>query len=552
MTAKIQEQNDHRWVSRPLIVDCPKMYKPISPLLEREKRGDMPSEPEVLDAYFDQLEKGDFSYFQHIQAIAASRQTQFREPSVQLPDRRMQVVIPVYREGENIDQLLEILKKQLQSDASPAWGATLVFNYAVPYANPHEFSKVRDMMAKVDAFRRDNPGLQRHIDYMTFARKKNTQTPIFPVALARKVGNDVIMYERKKMVAAAENPAPFYLSMMDADIVGVSEKLFDTILRALPENQADKPRIVRVRGSFDKREIKNDPFLHVFSELWEGATSAIGTRTTHNPFTVGRFSVIPMREHALTGGVLAKNLPFTDEDIRLALQIAARGIPIQTVEVNRYVTSARREVRTLQSLMQLLSDHNGRFDVETLECAALIRMYSHFAGNDHRSEFGNAGGGNGREAVPAALIQAMANAFYRFTTFSMFAVDRLYTSEDAPEVADLMRRFLAGDLAYFDVQIQTLKFIQDIFHNYPEWFESLKPTLADAEKLSRETIEEILKKNKIHYSYVEPEEPIYGITEPGARINVADNVSDGVILRAPFQIQEDQAEYMAVVSDFVK
>jgi len=263
----------------------------------------------------------------------------------------------------------------------------------------------------------------------------------------------------------------------------------------------------------------------------------------------------------MSGGGFARKLEFPDEDIRHGIQIAWRLNNIDTHEVEgRYSTSARREVNTVRGIMEWLKVNGGQFDTATMEIGALLRMYGDWSNNTYRKDLGNvATTGEGsidplanpesfNKAVPPLLIEALTNASYRFAFHAMYGIDKLSTSPDAPEIMDLKKRFLAGEIPHFRVELDTVELVKHIAKTDPERFERLKPLLKEVDDLSRASTEEILKEQGVHYEVVDTD-PIYGLLEEGVPDEEGEIDRDKIVLRAPFKILEDQSGYMHNIAE---
>ncbi len=551
-------------LGRPLITDCPAVYEPNAALIERVNRGEFVSQTTAFEQYFSKLQAGDAEYMKQVDRMVQARGTHL--PGSVDTSRRLQFVVPAYREGENIGTFLSAVKKQGEATPTTDWGVTFVIDHAVPYKNLRETSAVQRMRNEITSFIEQNPEYAGRVDSIVYARRAETTTPILPVGLARKVGEDVIMYER--LLAAQrgeETTTPLYLSQIDIDSSTLTPGLFAEIMEELPTEEADSPAIVRVRGSFDREDVKANPHLHPLQMMWEGATSQVGEHTKHNPFTIGRFSVIPARELAITGGGFAKKLPFPDEDIRKGIQIGWNLDNVDVVEVEgKYSTSARRELVMMNTLMQMSRETGGDFNLATLKCAALIDMYGDWAKHTYRKDLGNVTVYDTKDAfmnseyfnapLPPVLIEQMANAFYRFTTFSMFAVDALADHPQAQEVQGLKNRFLKGEIPYFQVQLDTMTFIYDLARSDPQRFEKLKKLLAHIDRNAQQAVSNILTDNQVDFTLQDHEVPFYGIQEGRLKRRPDDGKqtdeeqrADKSPLRIRFKITSDQTSYMDAI-----
>lgn len=541
-------------LGRAHFVDCPQVYEPNTPLIEALNRGQFVSETQALSSYLEKQRNGDPEYMKQIDRIVETRAKQFPDSTQDMANRRLQFVIPAYREGENIALLLQNLKRQFDQTGLGEWGVTFALNHAVPYATSYEASAMFDMVRDIDAFLDQNPQLKPYIDYFSFTRRKDTTTPILPVGLARKVGEDVVMSERLR---GQNNGQLFYLGLMDCDLGSISDGTIREILNELPRQESEAPKIIRVRGSFDRDALRENPELHPLEMMWEGMTSEVARHSKHNPFTVGRMSVVPAREFAITGGAFAKKLDFPDEDIRHGVQIAWQLDNVSTVQVNgRYSTSPRREIDTVRSLLAMLKENGGTFTMATLEYASLIRMYGGFADQDFRNAFGNVHGNNHnawdplenpeqfKKIVPSELIEVSANARYRFGLFSKFVVDELASHPDAPEIQALKEGFLRGEIPSFMVEFRAVDLIRRISQEDPDRFERLKPALAQADAKARQSIENILQENNIKYEIQNPE-PIYVLEQDMLGPKTPER--DSTLLHAPIHISPDLSKYMTMI-----
>ncbi len=548
-------------VGRPLILDCPQVYTPDTALIDAANAGVLVPETQALSSYFERQRSGDPGYMREIDKIISSREQQFPDASQSMSERRLQFIVPAYREGENISHLLGNLKRQFDQTGLGAWGVTFVFDHAIPYKNTYERTARKKMEGEMEAFLTENPDLRPYIDTVFFTRRAATNVPVLPVGLARKVGEDVVMSERLRGMGSEGKP--FYLGLMDCDLGSISDGTIQEILEKLPEKEEDTPKIVRVRGSFDRAALTANPELHPLEMMWEGMTSEVARNTRHNPFTVGRMSVVPARELAMTGGAFAKKLSFPDEDIRHGIQIAWQLDNVDVAEVNgKYSTSPRREIDTVRSLIAMLHESGGKFTMETLEYASLIRMYGGWSDSTFREEFGNVGLQEDalwdplenleqfNQIVPPELIEASANARYRFGLFSKFVVDELADDPDAPEIRGLKEGFLKGEIPSFMVEFHAVDLIRSISLQDPERFERLQPALARADAKARLSIGNILRNNNIDFE-IENETPIYVLEEN--MLGRKNKEGDNTPLRAPIHISPDLSGYMAKIrSDIAK
>lgn len=539
---------------------APTMYDANQDLIERSNRGEVFPESFVFGEYFKRMEELDPQYLEQIRTITAQRAERFPEAVDAIATRRLQIVVPAYREAENLAGFLESMKAQIDDSPEGNWGVTLAMDYPIPGKFPDEPGALAEMITIFDQFIANNPDYAKYFDFVTYARRLNSD--ILSVGLPRTVGEDVLMYE--KLAAAQQGKAgeqPFYIGLMDTDTAGLSAGLFDEMERALPEDQRQRPRVVRVRGGFLRDEVIEDPVLHPYEIMWEGSTSAVGKQTTHNPFNIGRLSAVPARELAMTGGGFAKQLNFPDEDIRKGIQMSWQLNNIETVELKgRYQTSGRRELKMMQGLMQMVEDRHGVFDTETLRVAGLIEMYGKWTSETFRRSLGNVGNGvilehfdpirnpdHFNHAVPPELIEAMTNSFYRFTTFVMFAIDKLATTE-FEEFDGLRRQFLAGEIPYFEVELTLLDRIRNIYKRDPARFEQMSGLLEEADTAARQAIAAILIENDIAFQYEPPNGPILGILEDSENDPEDDGgqhivFRNGIQLQAPFRILENQKTY---------
>lgn len=560
------------FIYRPYMLEGPRVYERDNTLIERINRGEHVSEQEAFSSYFSRIEAQDPVYMQFVRDIAGGRAARFPESIAALQERKLQIIVPAYREGENISHFLENIRNQFDQSSNDDWGVTFVIDYATPYANTSENTAREEMHHAIAQFLERYPQYRSRIDWIYYVRNKNMDPPVLPVGLARKVGEDILMYERLEALKQRDERdnttlRPFYLGLMDIDTMDLSEGLLDEMVNATASSDRDIPRVIRAKGSFDSEGIKRSPHLLPLQLMWEGITSEVGRTTQHNPFNIGRLSAVPARELAVTGGGFTKRLSFTDEDIRHGIQIAWVLNDIKVVEPEgQYATSPRREVHTMDGVRQLVRNHGGSFDMETLGVAALIRMYGNWVNETFRDHLGN---GNGEEngahdvfssnqefsqAVPSKLIEVMTNAFYRFTAFSIYAIDELSQSSLAPEIQELREKFLRGEIAYFDVQLQTMDFIRKAAQD-PERFKNLMPLLEKVDKKAKAAVSNVLRHNGINFS-LDDTSPIYGLLElneqPESSIYAllglnGDTATSGdrIVLRAPFHIFPEQPGFLA-------
>lgn len=546
---------------RPFFYDCPSVYEPNHALIEALNQGEPVTEAAAFGEYFQNIEEKDPEYMVQIKSIVANRAQLFPDSSLTPP--RLRLIIPAYREGENMPRYLESMKQQFEQAGTDDTGVTFVIDYAIPHKNHNEEEAEAVMTDAVHTFLTTNPQYSGRVDYIAYTRAQDTPTPLLPVGLARKVGEDVIMYESwQNGQKNGKETKPLYIGQMDIDADTMTPGLFGAIARELPGAEDTNPTIVRVRGSFNKQDVKANPHLHPLQMMWEGATSKVGEHTKHNPFTIGRLSVIPARELAVTGGGFAKKLDFPDEDIRKGIQIGWYLDNVDVVEVEgKYSTSARRELYMMNTLMQMSNETGGNFNLAILKCAALIDMYGDWAKNTYRKQLGNVTVYDTKDAfmsseyfhapLPPALIEQMANAFYRFTTFSIFAVDSLADHPETPEVAKLKNRFLRGEIPYFQVQLDTMAFIYQLVRTDPSRFEKLKPLLAHADRSAQQAIVDILLEHNVDFTVLNREIPFYGIQEALLKKRPQDGKqtdeeqrADQTPLHLRFKIGTDQTAYM--------
>jgi hypothetical protein len=551
-------------LGRPHIMECPTIYEPNQDLIDAANEGKEILEEQAFHDYFQNIETKDSHYAEQVKLMAAERAKLFPEAVGAVQDKTLQFVVPAYREGENMTTFLANIKAQFEQSDRTDWGVTVVMDHAIPYRNSYETTARKNMQDAVHTFVKDNPQYAARLDYVFYTRRKDTKDPVLPVGLARKVGEDVLMYER--LQADEKNPKkpnqkPLYLGLMDLDTGHLSPGVMHEMVEAIPKTTEERAKVIRVRGSYDKTDVQENLFLHPLQMMWEGSTSEVGKNTKYNPFNVGRLSAVPGREYAMSGGGFARKLEFPDEDIRHGIQIAWRLNNIDTHEVEgRYSTSARREVNTVRGIMEWLKVNGGQFDTATMEIGALLRMYGDWSNNTYRKDLGNvATTGEGsidplanpesfNKAVPPLLIEALTNASYRFAFHAMYGIDKLSTSPDAPEIMDLKKRFLAGEIPHFRVELDTVELVKHIAKTDPERFERLKPLLKEVDDLSRASTEEILKEQGVHYEVVDTD-PIYGLLEEGVPDEEGEIDRDKIVLRAPFKILEDQSGYMHNIAE---
>jgi hypothetical protein len=484
---------------------------------------------------------------------------QFPEMAEQLAEHRFQIVVPAYREGESIDHFLGLLKEQREADPTAEWGVTIVLNYAIPMAQQMESAAKQEVQDKIDAFLVNNPDMKGHLNYFFYYRRKDPAATMLPVALSRKVGEDVTMYQRmqqslsKNSEAPLEQP-PLYLGMMDIDTGDLSPGVFNEVVQAINKKPEESAVIVRARGAFDRRDLKDHPSIFPLEMMWEGITSQVGRKSDHNPFNMGRFSAIPARELALTGGCFVGKLEFPDEDIRHGIQIAWQLPDVHTIEVDGgYTTSARREIGAVRDVAALVEHTKGAFTLQAMEVAALIRMYGNWGNELIRGKLSIDQAPDAdvyedqkkfNKALPHDLIETTVNAFYRFTAFSIYAVDVLAQAGGAPEVAQWREEFLRAEKPYFRVQLDTLQLIRDISKNNPVEFERLKPLLAEVDAKARTAVREVLNENHVNYTVDESVGTIYGVLEEPEEGQERDHT----VLQAPFKISEDQTRLASYIA----
>ncbi len=542
---------------RPYITAATNHYELNPGAIDRALRGEFDDEVNVLKSYFSVVQERDAAYLEQIQGLVAKRAERL-ESSGAYPDRRIQMIVPTYRESEHLGLFLEAVDKQFQTTDRRGWGVTFVFNYKIPYVNSREYEEYKTMQKIIHNFLVDRPYLKRHIDTIFYTRAANTDPELHSTSLARKVGEDVIMLERLHAGARLNQyeVAPFYLGLMDADITGLTDGLFGQIESELPDKQNDIPVIVRARGQFDRRDVKDNLYLHPLQMIWEGATAEIARGTGHNPFNIGRLSVVPAREFAMTGGGLPHLLEFTDEDIRRGIQIAWQLRFVNVKEVSSFETSARREKHVMSDLKQMLIDSEGRFDRYALECAALIRMYSVWANETYRGGESIEDAKNEvltnihefQKIVPPQLIEVMANAFYRFTLFSVYAIDELWHSPHAPEIRQLRDQFLKGKIPYFRVQLGVIDFIRHLDQHDHARFESLRPLLEGVDQKARKSMVSILAEHDVVFQ-VDDSDPLCGIIERGKPDEEGILAKENFIVKAPIRIPANQVLYMHSVRE---
>ncbi|MBI3980765.1 hypothetical protein HY345_02090 [Candidatus Microgenomates bacterium] len=539
------------------VKDAPSLYLADDTQLTRLNSGENVTQNEAFSSYFARMESGDSQYWQELNRISEERQTRTPDLLGQLRNRRLQIIVPAYREGENMPRFLELMESQFRESSSQQWGITFVIDYAFPYRNTWEYGASQEMIRYINAFREQHPDLASRVDYVFFRRKLYTNTEVLSVGLARKVGEDVLMLEKMRAVSVSEEP--FYLGLMDMDVGYLSRGMVEEVMGLLPTGFEQKAKVIRARGRFEKDEIEKNLHLHPMELVWEGAISAIAKMTKHNPFNLGRFSVVPARELAITGGGFAQKLAFTDEDVRHGIQIMWQCQNVEAVEVaSRYSTSARREIDTASAVRQMAIDKEGRFDFETMECGALIKMYQSWFKTAYRHTLDNVNL-NSRDnhenplenpelfnqLVPPAYIEAMINAFYRFTLFGIFAIDRLHDSPFASEVGRLRTEFLKGNIAYFEVELGTHDFLRQLAIRDPESFSQLRPELEKIDALARLATEKMLQEYKINY-----------VLQPGFTLGMQElgegernSTMDHIELVAPFKIDNDQSGYMRSIKE---
>ncbi|MCA9372086.1 hypothetical protein KC726_04260 [Candidatus Woesebacteria bacterium] len=514
-------------------------------MIEEINKGEFVSEETAFHNYFSTMQRVDPDYFFQLERMVNNRQKLGFTNNSQL-----QIVVPAYREGPSMSCFLRQIKDQCNNYGQLPCDFTFVFDHAVPYRNRYENTARKEMELAIKLFLESFPEISPHINFVSYKRRKSTNEPVLPVGLARKVGEDVLMLERlrKKEESSVELP-PLYLGLMDIDTSNLSFGLFEEMHNLLPSLSTENPRIVRVQGSYDRNWLRMYPQLHALEMMWEGVFSAIGNKTRHNPFNIGRLSAVPARELAITGGGFPGKLNFTDEDIRHGIQIAWQLKNIQTVEPKgKYATSPRREIHTVNGVKQLLSESSD-LTVDLLQCAALIKMYAHWSQNMYRDQ-----------ATPhedalltydafmqhtsAPLIEGFTNAFFRFTAFSIIAIDEL--SDLAPEITELKNKFLSGEIAYFEVELGTIDFLRQLSKN-PERTASLLSKLQNIVKKSTDIISQILQKNGIDFDLLDLSEIPLGINE--GNVNAFLHLDPNQILQPVYKIHGDLTAYY---DNFVK
>jgi len=251
--------------------------------------------------------------------------------------------------------------------------------------------------------------------------------------------------------------------------------------------------------------------------------------------------------------------------MRKGVQIAWR-FPIQTFETDKiYAHSDRREIHLMNRLRNMVRQKDGKFTVEVLETAAMIRLYNNrgdWATHDYREDLGNVSLAStsletsslddleafSRE-VPSPLIEAMVNAWCRFTLFSMFAIDKLWGNPDAIEIRELRNRFLTGEYAYLDIQLATYDFLRQLSHDKPERYKRLQPVLKEIDQKARIVIRQMLNKYNIRFTE-KPTQEVYGLIKVPLGVQ-HDQQEENVEIDAPFQILPDQREFMDFIRQLV-
>lgn len=518
------------------LTQCPTVYERNAVLTDRLLSEEPVSDTEAFSQYFARIQENDQEYWHFLLELNEQKRRRCPEAFKALPERRLQVIVPAYREGENSERFFGGLKQQFQ-ETPGNWGITVVINHEIPYKHSFEVSEAKAIEAGIEKFLDDNPSLHSRIDFVSYATRHSDTNPILPNSMARKVGEDLMMLE--KLRSEASNQSPLYLGQMDMD----GDFLLPTgmmrqALTQLPTSFSEKPVILRAKGSIEKEAIKTNPQMLVFQMVWEEGISAIGRLAKHNPFALGRFGIFPAREYALTGGGLARQLRFIDEDIRRNIQIAWT-FPCQTIEIDGiYATSARREIHFMNALNDIVRRNGGKFTLEVLETAAMIRMYNNkdWATHDYRQNLGNdtSLSPSGPEKISPQLVEAMANAWCRFTLFSIFALDKLSSHPDAIEISHLRNKFLRGECAYLDIQLATNEFLRDLFLHDSARLERLKPALTEADEQARIAIRQMLDKYQVKF-LEDKSERRFGVTE--AQLATLHNVGeDNLGIYSPFKI----------------
>ncbi|MBI3384899.1 hypothetical protein HY030_01765 [Candidatus Gottesmanbacteria bacterium] len=551
-------------IPRAYFADAPNMYERNVDLIESLNAGHTITDDDAMDWYFQRQRSVDPAYMREIDRIRAARQRLCPEAAALIPLRRLNLIIPTYREEAVLPSFLATMQRQFVGSKETDWGITFVFNYALPPKKENEFDSCRRMLDTIRTFLQENPRLRPRIDWITYATGPKLADKILPVSFARTVGEDTVMSER--IATDIKNPQPFYLGLNDADVYSLSPGLINAMVAALPNMYNEPSRIIRVRGSYDRVDVRKNPHLHPLEMVWEGVTSAIGLTTTHNPFNIGRLSAVPARELAMTGGGFVNRLEFTDEDIRRGIQVAWQLPNTQTVEIpGYYVTSARRELETMDVAKFMMEQKGRRFDYEAMRHAALIEMYANFAARNYRSAESSDGVQLSTKnifasdeafskAVPSSVIGAVVNAFHRFTLFGIFAIEKLQNSPHAEEVSKLRADFLKGAIPYFRVQLDTHEFLLNLPRNDARRYSKLRPLLGEVDEQSRTVVRQILEKYGIVFT--EDREPIYGLQElPPLDPNLSDEENkrrrSGVVLKAPFYIAPTQPKYREILDQLV-
>jgi hypothetical protein len=189
MTELYQPVNHHErlieQLGRPYIKNCPAVYEPLQNLVEAENRGEHVSEAEAFQTYFERMQERDPDYMLQITRMADNFETAFPEGVEGLANRRLQMVVPAYREGENMDNFLKVVKDQWDQSDQKDWGVTFVIDHAIPYKNGYETGARKQMQQAVDTFLKQNPEMKPYVNYVFYTRRKDTAEAVLPVGLAR-------------------------------------------------------------------------------------------------------------------------------------------------------------------------------------------------------------------------------------------------------------------------------------------------------------------------------------------------------------------------------
>ncbi len=482
---------------------APRVYLNDSLLSRKLINSKSVTDEQAMRRYFQKIKRGDKKYWKLLLQLYNQKSNQFPESFNAILSHQLQIITPAYREGENLSRYFKGLLRQFK-ETPDCWGVTIVINYEIPYKNPLELDAVKIMEDGVIHFLNKNPKYKSRLDFVTYSTSSKMNIPILPNSMARKVGEDLTML---CWMTANDNTVPNYLGMLDMDGDLSNSTLIKEVLNLLPRTTKVKPVIIRSKGVVDREAVRKNRHLFIFQIMWEGGISAVGRLTHHNPFALGRFGIFPAREYAISGGGMPKKLRFIDEDVRRGIQIAWR-FKIRVLETeNTYATSSRRELHFMNALRSMVLGNKGKFTTEVLETAAMIRMYDNkvWATHDYRRNLHNLARISSRsinnfsQEVPSHLIEAMVNAWYKFTLYSIFAIEQLWKNSATPYINTLREKFLSGESSYLDIQIETYALLQEISKSNSLRSKKLFSILRSIDKKVRSVIRKILLKYQINF-----------------------------------------------------